>query len=34
MADFRQLKVWQKAHQVTLDIIELLNNFREPKLMA
>ena len=27
MADFRQLKVWQKAHQVTLDVYRITQQF-------
>ena len=27
MADFRQLKVWQKAHEVTLDIYRITQQF-------
>ena len=27
MADFRQLKVWQKAHQVTLDVYRATQQF-------
>jgi four helix bundle protein len=27
MADFRQLKVWQKAHEVTLDVYRITQQF-------
>ena len=27
MADFRQLKVWQKAHEITLDVYRITQTF-------
>ena len=32
MADFRQLKVWQKAHEVTLDVYRVTQQFPKSEL--
>ena len=32
MADFKQLKVWQKAHQVTLEIYRVTRRFPQTEL--
>jgi len=32
MADFKQLKVWQKAHQVTLEIYRVTSRFPQTEL--
>ena len=32
MQDFRQLKVWQKAHRVTLDVYEVSRSFPREEL--
>ena len=32
MADFKQLKVWQKAHQVTLDIYLVTSRFPQTEI--
>jgi len=32
MADFKQLKVWQKAHQVTLEIYRVTGRFPQTEL--
>ena len=32
MQDFRDLKVWQKSHQLTLQIYQHTRNFRKEKL--
>ena len=32
MADFRQLKVWQKAHELTLKIYQITNRFPREEL--
>jgi len=34
MQDFRKLKVWGKAHELTLDIYKLSNNFPKEEMYA
>ena len=34
MQDFKKLKVWEKAHELTLDIYKISNNFPKEEIYA